>query len=240
MKLYLTSNPCAQERTALNPANGLIDSLRGDLARPASALFVASDPADHARTEGYSKVMFYCFVQEGFTFANWRTLDGQNAAEAPELVRGADFIILAGGHVPTQNRFFHEIGLKALLEGHPGVVMGVSAGTMNSAETVYAQPELPGEAVDPDYRRFLPGLGLTRRNVLPHYQAVKDDVLDGLRVFEDVSYPDSVGRVFYALPDGSYIYASGGVEELRGEGWRLADGRMTRVCGDGERLILRD
>jgi len=31
---------------------------------------------------------------------------------------------------------------------------------MNCADTVYAQPEEPGEAVDPDYQRFIPGLGL--------------------------------------------------------------------------------
>lgn len=30
---------------------------------------------------------------------------------------------------------------------------------MNCADTVYAQPEEPGEAVDPDYQRFIPGLG---------------------------------------------------------------------------------
>ena len=239
MKLYLTSNPCLEERTALNPANGLIESLRGEMKQPAKALFVASDPSDHRRTDGYSKVMFYCFVQEGFTFASWTVLDDENAADAPALVRGADFIILAGGHVPTQNRFFHRIGLKDLLAGYDGVVMGVSAGSMNSAETVYAHPELPGEAVDPAYRRFLPGLGLTKRMILPHYYGIKDDVLDGLRVFEDIAYPDSMGREFVILPDGSYIHAQGGAEELRGEGWLLRDGKMEKVCGEGERVALK-
>lgn len=40
---------------------------------------------------------------------------------------------------------------------------------------VYAQPELEGE------------------------------VLDGKRLFEDITYSDSYGREFYALEDGSYF-----------------------------------
>ena len=33
---------------------------------------------------------------------------------------------------------------------------------MNCAETVYAQPELEGESMDPEYQRFLPGFGITK------------------------------------------------------------------------------
>lgn len=32
-----------------------------------------------------------------------------------------------------------------------------------------------------------------------------DDILDGQRIFEDISYSDSYGREFYALEDGSYF-----------------------------------
>ena len=67
---------------------------------------------------------------------------------------------------------------------------GISAGSMNMAQTVYAQPEEPGEGIDPDYVRFFPGLDLTEVNVLPHYQKVKNDTVDGLRLFEDITLPD--------------------------------------------------
>ena len=40
------------------------------------------------------------------------------------------------------------------------MIFGISAGSMNSAEEVYAQPELEGESLDPNYVRFIPGLGL--------------------------------------------------------------------------------
>ena len=81
-------------------------------------------------------------------------------------------------------------------------------------------------------------LGLTATMVLPHSQMVKDDVLDGLRVFEDITYPDSVGRSFYALVDGSYLFLHDGVEELRGEAYLIRDGNLQQISAVGERLSL--
>ena len=100
-------------------------------------------------------------------------------------------VILGGGHVPTEKAFFDEIGLRdALLKGDDrnangwdGIVMGISAGSMNCADIVYAQPEMPGEAADPSYQKFIQGLGLTDVNVLPHYQAVKNDLRNRGRKF---------------------------------------------------------
>lgn len=53
-----------------------------------------------------------------------------------------DVIILSGGHVSTQNAFFEKIQLKEHIKDFDGILIGISAGSMNSAEIVYAQPEL--------------------------------------------------------------------------------------------------
>ena len=82
------------------------------------------------------------------------------------------------------------------------------------------------------------GLDLTKTNLLPHYQEVKDDVLDGLRVFEDIACPDSIGRTFYAIPDGSYLFVKDGKEELRGEAYRVKDGLISRISSSGEVVPL--
>ncbi len=83
--------------------------------------------------------------------------------------------------------------------------------------------------MDPAYQRFLPGLGLTKTMLLPHYQDNKDDILDGLRVYEDIAFSDSYGNVFYAIPDGTYLLIEGGKEELRGEAYRISNGNMLQV-----------
>jgi len=109
---------------------------------------------------------------------------------------------------------------------------------MNCMDTVYAQPEWPGESLDPNFRRFIPGLGLSRIQILPHYQMVKDNILDGKRLIEDITFSDSFGRSFYALVDGSYVMKKDGTYTLWGEGYQIQDGHMTRVCSTGEHIQL--
>ena len=119
-----------------------------------------------------------------------------------------------------------------------GVVIGISAGSMNCASIVYAQPELPGESVDPNYRRFLPGLGLSGVQILPHYQMVRDRLLDGKRLFEDITFGDSDGRTFYVLVDGSYVMRVDDTYTLWGEGYVIRDGAMRLVCREGEHITI--
>ena len=234
MICFLTSRTDNPETAALNPANGFVERLRSCFPSPCRALQICSDPDGWEKTDFYAALLRRSFEEAGFAFQSVRTLDGRNEGQAAALLRESDFLVLSGGHVPTQNRFFEKIGLRELLRDFDGVLVGISAGSMNSAETVYAHPEEEGEAVDPAYRRFLPGLGLTKTMILPHYQAIKDDVLDGLRVMEDIAYPDSRGREFLLLPDGSYLLLAGGREEICGPAWLLADGRLSPLNGAEE------
>ena len=57
---------------------------------------------------------------------------------------------------------------------------------------------------------------------------------DGMRLFEEITYPDSLGRTFYALPDGSYLLGENGAETIYGEAYRIRDGKMERISGPGE------
>ena len=223
----------------LNPANHFIEEMRCCFPNPCRALDICSDPDGWVSMDYYSGLIRTSFEDEGFQFESFRTLDSRNEEQAEALVRESNLIILSGGHVPTQNAFFRKIGLRELMKDYDGIVVGISAGSMNSADIVYSQPEEEGEAVDPDYRRFLTGLNLTKAMLLPHYQDEKDSVLDGLRVFEDVAYPDSMGRTFYAISDGSYLFIDSGREELRGEAYMIRDGVLTRVSSDGDAVRLK-
>ena len=234
MICLLTSRTDHPDTEELNPANGFLEELRRYLPASCRAVNICSDPDSWEITDFYAGLTRAYFEKAGFRFASFRTLDSRNVRQAARLVHRADLLILSGGHVPTQNRFFRKIGLRRLLKGYDGLVVGISAGSMNSAEIVYAQPEEEGEAIDPAYQRFLPGLGLTKTMLIPHYQEIKDDELDGLAVFADIACPDSMGRTFYAIPDGTYLFVSPDREELRGEAYRIRDGRMTQISAEGE------
>ena len=240
MILFLTSSPCSNDVPAgvslpcvLDRSNGFVRRLRRVFPQGGNLLVIAAAPEAIEGNDEMPKPFWDVFHHHGLHAGDAAVLDARNAQDAPALVGMSDFIILSGGHVPTENAFFESIRLRELLEGYRGVVMGISAGTMNCAQTVYAQPELEGESVDPDYERFIPGLGLTHINVLPHYQQVKDNILDGRRLYEDITCADSFGHPFFALVDGSYIYIEDGRAELFGEAYLILDGRIRPWCVRG-------
>ena len=234
MICFLTSRIDDADTGGLNPANRFVDELRLCFPKSCRALSICSDPHGRDKTDYYASLTKSMFEDAGFVFECFDTLDGRNEDQAVTLVRASDLLILSGGHVPTQNAFFEKIGLRDLLKDFDGIVIGISAGSMNSADVVYAQPEEDGEASDPAYQRFLTGLGLTKINLLPHYQQNRDDVLDGLRIYEDIACPDSMGKTFYAIPDGSYLFIRAGKEELRGEAYMVKDGVLSQVSSNGD------
>ena len=238
MTYFLTSSSCLPDSPALNPANGFVDELRKALPSPCRALFVASDPDNTERTGRFAESIRTGFELVGFRFSDYQVLDRRNAEQCAALVAGADLLILSGGHVPTQNRFFQDIGLQGHLAGYDGVVMGISAGTMNCEDLVYAPPEEEGEAIDPGYQRFFPGLGLTKAMVFPHFQETRYEMVDGLPTLESSLLPDSMGRKIYAIVDGSFILGKDGREELRGEAYLIQDGALTQISHEGEVISL--
>lgn len=239
MIAFLTSSPCVYNapKAIINPENDFLDNLRSCLPPDPRCLFICSNPDSPYLTDKFGYEMAKAFEEAELAFSDFRVLDRRTQKDAQLLIWQSDLIILAGGHVPTQNAFFQEIGLREMLENYQGVVMGISAGTMNSAERVYAQPEEAGES-DPDFQRFLPGLGITDVNVLPHYQQVKDYLLDGKRLFEDVTYADSMGECFFAFVDGTYLLIDEGQTWLYGEAYCIQDGQIEQISEVGDVVIL--
>ncbi len=245
MTLFLTSSPCEDNvpegcnlPCIYFERNEFVANLKRYVAPGGRFLVIAAWPDEHDRNDEMADTFAGCFVWHGMGFSAVDVLDSRNQARAAELVAASDVILLAGGHVSTENAFFKAIGLRALLTGYKGVIMGVSAGSMNAADTVYVQPEEAGEAVDPAFVRWTQGLGLTDKNILPHYNMVKDNILDGLRLFEDVTYPDSVGHLMYVLMDGSYILETEDTSTLYGESYLLHNGVMERICQEGQHITL--
>ena len=241
MVVFITSSPYIDgaDRAILNPQNEFVDRLRAVLPPNPQALFVCSDPDDHDMTCHFGADTAGAFSEAGIAFSGYQVLDGYNAEDAEMLVHSSDIVFFAGGHVPTQNAFFRDIHLREIMEGYDGVVLGISAGSMNLAEEVYVQPEEEGESA-PEFERFAPGLALTDVNILPHYQKVKNNILDGLRLYEDITFADSMGHTFFALPDGSYIYQDEDGQLLCGKAYRVQNGIMELLTLDGEVLDLEE
>lgn len=245
MTIFLTSSPTgpldnSRPVYGVDEMNSFAQQLHWRWRPNARCLMISAAPADDGFNDMVGQTMRGSFERSGFTFSCFDSWDDRTTDFSAETLNSYDVVMLGGGHVPTQNAFFRRIGLREAIRCYQGIIIGISAGTMNSADTVYAQPELEGESVNPDYQRFLPGLNLTKTNILPHYQMVRDSWLDGRRLFEDITYPDSIGRCFLALTDGSYLLCENGREILFGEAYRLVDGRMNRLCSTGESLVWKE
>lgn len=245
MHLFLTSSPCDDNVPAgvtlpciLDRSNGFVDRLASCHKPDSRMVIVAASPHNFALNDEMRETFHNAFNYHHLTLSETVMLDARNERDAARLIALSDIVMLAGGHVPTELEFFNQLGLKKLMRGYTGVVMGISAGTMNCAETVYVQPEEPGESVDPDFVRFAPGLGFTRFMLLPHYQKARHNWLDGKRLYEDITYADSHGHTFIAMVDGTYIYQHAGKAVLCGEAYRIADGRIEKICEKEQALEL--
>ena len=239
MILYLTGSPTRFGEPSFTEDNGFLADVRASLdavagGRPPRVLLVSAAPDDRGFTESVLKGMSECIHKSGIETEEVVMLDRRNVSRAPELVKRAHWIVLCGGHVPTQNKFLHEMHFKELLQGFKGVVMGCSAGSMNCAGLVYSHPELPGEAVDPQYRRWLKGLGLTDIQLIPHLEQVRYAQVDGIRLFEDIAFPDSRGHRFYTFRDGGYVKVQDGKPTLYGEAFEITRGAMRRVSEENK------
>ncbi len=244
MILFLTSSPCGtyekidgKEVWEMSREFGFTEKLKEFSPEEAKWMIIAASPDEYQLNDQMAKDFYRMMSISGISLSCMELCDGRNGEEATRDLSQYDGIILGGGHVPTQKKFFEEIHLRDKLKDYDGIIMGISAGTMNSAEVVYSTPELEGEARDPKYQRFLSGLGLTRINVIPHIQKARYDVIDGFRLIEDIALSDSIGNVFYALPDGSYILQMDGREVLYGEAIRIADGKLEEIAAK-EGLLL--
>ena len=140
--------------------------------------------------------------------------------------------------MPTQNSFMKTIRFKERLRDWNGLLIAWSAGSMNCAEMVYAGPELPGEAIDPNYQRWISGLGITKTNIFPHFETLKDEMLDGMRLIEDITYSDSMGHEIIALNNGSFIVVDNGTEVLYGEAYSIKNGEQRQICTDDKWIQL--
>ena len=110
---------------------------------------------------------------------------------------------------------------------------------MNCADIVYACPELEGEAIDPTYNRWIPGLGLTDINIMPHYQYYRDEYVDGLRIIDDIVYEDSYIHDVIGLPDGSYILITDDSTTIYGEAYLIRKGKETSICSNNNCIIYK-
>lgn len=80
---------------------------------------------------------------------------------------------LAGGDTPTQLGYFQKYGLDTIIKKHKGVIIGMSAGSINLAETAICTL-----SCEHHRQEIYKGLGCVNISVEPHF--VRSEVSDEL------------------------------------------------------------
>ena len=246
-KIFLTSNmgSCIKingikKPSIIDNSNKMIDSLKKALNNQGKIVIFPSDPTDYEKNDFFHKINESSFKMSGFDFKKIITIDNRNKKDLKELIKDTDLIILGGGHVPTQNKWFKELNLKTILNDFDGTIIGISAGSMNCADIVYSYPEDEGEAINPNFNRWLEGLGLTDIKTFPHYNKLVNEKLNGLKIIEDIVIPDNYKYPIYAINDGSFIEINNGENIIHGECYKVHNGIIEKICNNGDIKILKN
>ncbi len=87
--------------------NGLVDTLLSFWEKDSKVLIISGSPSDHDKNESVLNCMSGAFPLSGLSASGFLMCDERNK-EVIERLPDMDVLILAGGHVPSQNAFFKE------------------------------------------------------------------------------------------------------------------------------------
>ena len=208
--------------------NNILTSLKANIKKYDNLVFVGNG------IEGEKGEAYFNLARQSFDltlpFKHYAYLNHNTMDKSKELIKNADLIFLCGGHLPTQNKFFNEIGLREVLKNTNALIVGGSAGSMNCADVVYCPPELEEEVLNDNFKRFLPGLALTDINIMPHFDMFQKMEICGKRYIEDVVVPDSYKTDIIGLNNGSYILVKDNQTTIYGESYLIQNGKIIQIA----------
>lgn len=218
--------------------NHFIDRLKEAVSTIKNFVFVASDPDGFEKTHLYASLMVESLNLDGFGVESLAVIDHAFEGDIERTILEADVVFLAGGNVPTQNKYFKEINLKSIIEKYDGVVIGMSAGSMNCSKKVYAQPEEDEEFDDKDFQRIIDGLGLVDFAVMPHINSA-DEVYDIEHpTVMEMCLEDSHIIPHFGISDYGFIEVKDGKATAYGRTLFFKNGQVEVVCEDNEHTAI--
>lgn len=184
MTLFLTSSPngCPFEPEPNIPVLDTRSHFVANLwaARPDHTvpdLAITIGPCAYEQDGEMCRMFAQSFANTYLLLTALTPYDIYDIEEVGPLLPQNDFVMLYGGHIPTQNHSSAQPGLPGLFHNYHDIILGVSVDSMNAAHIVCATLEKPDETADPYYSCWMDGLGLTETRILPHYQFIRDYVL---------------------------------------------------------------
>ncbi len=209
--------------------NSFLNNLKKNLTNTKKFVLVASDPDNYDKNDLFLKMDIEALKLSDLYFDEYLVLDQRNTWDIENVLKDASLIFLSGGNTLIQNKFFNSINLKKYINDN-SVVIGISAGSINSAKDVYNSPE---SEEDLNNSSYLHGLELTNINIEPHF-SLSNLNDDSKKIQMKAILSESNKRILYGLTDGAYIIKTSSKCMLYGESYKIQNGIIKKICNDDE------
>lgn len=215
--------------------------LKKDIKNNDTIVFIATTFDDYEKNDLYYNNLIKHFKNIDITFNKAYLIDNRVDKDlAKDYILKSNIIFLMGGDTKKQIDSVKEYDLFEILKSKEGIILGVSAGSMNQSSRVVYKNDYNNYVIE-DYE----GLGYIDINIYPHLDFNNIDYLK--EVFEVSNYTKTV-----ALPNDSFIRIENNNIDFVGEYYTIQNSKITMpgheyikinhtgtVSLETDRLVLR-
>lgn len=196
--------------SGLDKVNGFTDKqkefLKKDIKNNMNIVFIASSFDNYERNDIKHKELVKLFNDININFNNIYLIDNRiDSNKSKELIKKSDIIFLMGGDPKKEMDSIIEYDLVSDIKTKEGIIIGVSAGSMNQITNVIYKDE-----IDNNILIKYKGLGFFNTNIYPHVDINNKEYLQ--EIFEVSKYDKILG-----LPNSSFIRIENDKVDIIGE-----------------------
>lgn len=190
--------------------------LKKDIKNNDTIVFIATTFDDYEKNDLYYNNLIKHFKNIDITFNKAYLIDNIVDKDlAKDYILKSNIIFLMGGDTKKQIDSVKEYDLFEILKSKEGIILGVSAGSMNQSSRVVYKNDYNNYVIE-DYE----GLGYIDINIYPHLDFNNIDYLK--EVFEVSNYTKTV-----ALPNDSFIRIENNNIDFVGEYYTIQNSKIT-------------
>lgn len=190
--------------------------LKKDIKNNDTIVFIATTFDDYEKNDLYYNNLIKHFKNIDITFNKAYLIDNRVDKDlAKDYILKSNIIFLMGGDTNKQIDSVKEYDLFEILKSKEGIILGVSAGSMNQSSRVVYKNDYNNYVIE-DYE----GLGYIDINIYPHLDFNNIDYLK--EVFEVSNYTKTV-----ALPNDSFIRIENNNIDFVGEYYTIQNSKIT-------------
>lgn len=196
--------------SGLDKVNGFTkkqkEFLKKDIKNNMNIVFIASSFDNYEINDIKHKELVKLFNDININFNNIYLIDNRiDSNKSKELIKKSDIIFLMGGDPKKEMDSIIEYDLVSDIKTKEGIIIGVSAGSMNQITNVIYKDE-----IDNNILVKYKGLGFFDTNIYPHVDINNKEYLQ--EIFEVSKYAKILG-----LPNSSFIRIENDKVDIIGE-----------------------